>query len=91
MGSYEAGVFDQQARERQKRKAADSVPETVPERKGDARDQAGQAVGVSGRTMDKAAIQGVRHRMRVRLAVTEAPANRDSGESAGNDRIRPGE
>ena len=44
-----------EAKERQKRKPADSVPAIVPEQKGDARDKAGAAVKVSGRSIDKAA------------------------------------
>lgn len=44
--------YDRQAKERQKRKPADSVPENLPEQKGDARDQAAKAAGVSGKTVD---------------------------------------
>ena len=36
------------AKERQIRKPTKSVPEIVPEQKGDARDKAGETVGVSG-------------------------------------------
>jgi hypothetical protein len=46
--------YDQQAKERQKRKPADSVPENLPEQNGDARDHAAKAVGVSGKTVDYA-------------------------------------
>lgn len=46
--------YDDQAKERQKRKPVDSVPENLPEQKGDARDQAGKAVGVSGKSIDHA-------------------------------------
>lgn len=47
--------YEAEAKKRQIRKSTDSVPETFPEQKtGKARDQAGKAVGVSGRTMDKA-------------------------------------
>jgi len=45
-------AYDKQAKERQKRKAADSVQENLPEQKGQARGQAGKALGVSGRTVD---------------------------------------
>jgi len=44
--------YDREAKERQKRKPADSVQENLPEQKGQARDQAAKAVGVSGRTID---------------------------------------
>lgn len=44
--------YDDEARERQKRKPSSSVPENLPEQKADARDLAGKAVGVSGRTID---------------------------------------
>jgi ParB-like chromosome segregation protein Spo0J len=47
------GWYDQQAKERQKRKPK-SVPENLPEQKADARDDAGKAVGVSGKTVDHA-------------------------------------
>lgn len=43
-----------EAKERQKRKPVDSVPAILPEQKGDARDQAGKAVGVSGRYVSDA-------------------------------------
>jgi hypothetical protein len=46
--------YDRQAKERQKRKPVDSVPEKLPEQKGDSRDQAGKDVGVSGKTVDAA-------------------------------------
>src|SRR5262245_48815947 len=46
-------MYDQQAKERQKRKPK-SVPVNLPEQKGDARDLAGKAVGVSGKTVDAA-------------------------------------
>lgn len=42
------------AKERQKRKPADSVPATLPGQNGDARDDAATAYGISGRTVDKA-------------------------------------
>lgn len=45
--------YDKEAKQRQKRKPK-SVPENLPEQKGDARDQAGKAVGVSGRSVDYA-------------------------------------
>ena len=41
--------YDKAAKERQKRKPAGSVPEKLPEQKGDARDAAGKALDVSGR------------------------------------------
>ena len=42
-----------EAKERQKRKPVDSVPENLPEQnKGDARDQLGEAFGISGRTAE---------------------------------------
>jgi len=50
--------YDQQAKERQKARTGNqpgAEVETVPPlEKAKARDQAGQAVGVSGKTMDKA-------------------------------------
>lgn len=45
----------EQAKERRKRKPADFVPAPSPEQKGEARDRAGALVGVSGRTIDRAA------------------------------------
>lgn len=45
-------IYDKQAKERQKRKPAGSVPENLPEQKTDARDAAGKAVGVSGKSVD---------------------------------------
>lgn len=47
-------LYEQQAKERQKRKPADSVPENLPEQKHDARDAAGKAFGVSGKSVDYA-------------------------------------
>jgi hypothetical protein len=44
--------YDQQARERQKRKPKDSVQENLPEQKGQSRDKAAAAVGVSGKSVD---------------------------------------
>lgn len=46
--------FAREAKERQKRKPKDSVPVKVPEQTGDARDKAGEAVGVSGSAVDQA-------------------------------------
>jgi hypothetical protein len=46
--------YDRQAKERQKRKPADSVLENLPGQKGTARDQAAKAAGVSGKTVDHA-------------------------------------
>jgi hypothetical protein len=46
--------YDEKAKERQIRKPADSVVETLPQQNARARDQAGKAVNVSGKTMDKA-------------------------------------
>ena len=47
------GMYDEAAKERQKRKPADSVPENLPEQKRDARDAAGKALGVSGKTKNR--------------------------------------
>lgn len=50
-------LYDRMAKERQKRKPANSVPANLPEQNpalGDARDQAGQAFGVSGKTVEAA-------------------------------------
>lgn len=53
-------IFDRQAKERQKqatgkpRGAKASVPANLPGQTGDARDQAGKALGVSGKTVDAA-------------------------------------
>jgi hypothetical protein len=47
-------MFDNQAKERQKRKPASSVPANLPEQTGDARDKAAAAVGVGGRSVDYA-------------------------------------
>ncbi|MEM6778216.1 MAG: hypothetical protein AAF670_11220 [Planctomycetota bacterium] len=47
-------VFDQQAKERQKRKPAGSVVENLPQQDTKARDAAGKAFGVSGRSVDHA-------------------------------------
>lgn len=46
--------YASEAKERQKRKPQ-SVPQKVAEQKGDARDLAGDAVGVSGKTVEQAA------------------------------------
>lgn len=46
--------YDRRAKERQKRKPADSVPVKLPEQKTDARDAAGKALGVSGSLVDRA-------------------------------------
>jgi len=46
--------YDQRAKERQIRKPTDSVVEIFPPQKGKSRDQAGKAVGISGRTVDAA-------------------------------------
>lgn len=43
-------IYDQAAKERQKRKPADSVVENLPQQK--ARDAAGKQVGISGKTVD---------------------------------------
>lgn len=54
VGAKLRDIFDQQAKERQKRKP-NSVPENLPEQnKGDSRDKAGAAVAVSGRSVDHA-------------------------------------
>lgn len=47
------GEFEKQAAERRKRKPK-SVPANLPEQKGDARDQAATALGVSGKSVDMA-------------------------------------
>lgn len=52
-------IYEEQAKERQnatlKQNASDTVQENLPERKkGQARDQAGKAFGVSGRSVDHA-------------------------------------
>lgn len=47
-------IYDKQAKERQIRKPSDSVPENLPEQKNDARDAAGKAFGVSGKSVDLA-------------------------------------
>ena len=44
------GMYDEAAKERQKRKPADSVVENLPPQK--ARDAAGKALGVSGKSVD---------------------------------------
>ncbi len=46
--------YDRQAKERQKRKPASTVPANLPEQKGDARDQVAKLVGVSGKSIDYA-------------------------------------
>jgi len=49
-------IYDEQARQRQVRKPSDSVPANLPAQvnKADARDAAGKAVGVSGKSVDYA-------------------------------------
>lgn len=42
-------MLEAKAKERQLRRSADSVPEILPEQKGDSRDQAAALVGISGR------------------------------------------
>ena len=54
VGAKVRDYYDKLAKERQKRKPADSVPVTLPEQKSDARDAAGKAVGVSGSLVDRA-------------------------------------
>lgn len=54
VGGRARDLYDKQAKERKKRKGADSVPVSVPEQKGDARDKAGKAVGVGGSLIDRA-------------------------------------
>jgi hypothetical protein len=53
VGARARALFDEEARRRKVRKAK-SLPENSPGQKGDARDQAGGIVGVSGRTVDAA-------------------------------------
>ena len=48
-------LYDQQAKERQKRKPANSVVENFPQQNSKARDAVGKAVGVSGKSIDHAA------------------------------------
>jgi hypothetical protein len=52
VGARARNIYDRQAKERQKRKPSVSVPVNLPEQKGDARDQAAKAVGVSGKSID---------------------------------------
>ena len=47
-------IESERAKQRQIRKSADSVPEDLPGQKGDARDQVGRILNVSGKTVDKA-------------------------------------
>lgn len=47
-------IYDQRAKERQIRKPSDSVQENLPEQKQQARDAAGKAFGVSGKSVDHA-------------------------------------
>lgn len=54
IGARARKMYDKMAKERQKRKPANSVPVTLPEQKSDARDQVGKLVGVSGKYIDKA-------------------------------------
>lgn len=46
--------YAKEAKERQARKPKDSVPVNLPEQTGDARDKAGESVGVSGKSVDSA-------------------------------------
>jgi hypothetical protein len=55
VGARARAFFDEQARQRRLRKASADL-ETLPGQSGDARDHAGSAVGVSGRTIDAATI-----------------------------------
>ena len=49
VGARAREIYDKRAKERQKRKPANSVPESLPEqKKTDARDEIGRVVGVSG-------------------------------------------
>ena len=49
------GAYDKQAKERQRGgRGGKLLPVSLPEAKGDSRDQAAKAVGVSGRTVDYA-------------------------------------
>ena len=54
VGGRAKALYEKQAKERQKRKP-ESVPVNCPEQKskGDARDKAGEAVGVSGKQIDR--------------------------------------
>lgn len=59
VGAKAREIYDRQAKDRQRKaggnRTGTALPETLPEAlKGDARDIAGKAVGVSGRTVGKA-------------------------------------
>ena len=54
VGARARDYYDEQAKDRQKRKPTNSVPVNLPEQiKGDARDHAARAVGVSGKSIGK--------------------------------------
>lgn len=55
VGGRAKSVYEKQAKERKVRKSSDFVPVNCPEQKGDARDKAGEAAGVSGKSVDRAA------------------------------------
>jgi ParB-like chromosome segregation protein Spo0J len=55
VGGRAKGVYEKQAKDRQLRKPSDSVKDNCPEQKGQARDKAGEAAGVSGKSVDRAA------------------------------------
>jgi hypothetical protein len=64
-------LFDQRAKDRQKRKPK-SVPVILPEqKKGDSRDQAGAAVGVSGSLIDRARTGREKGKSRDKLALCQ--------------------
>lgn len=78
VGARARAYFDREARSRKARRAS-SVPENFPGERGDARDQAGAVVGVSGKTIDAATVvlrKGVDEVIRAcddgRLAVSRA-------------------
>ena len=60
VGARVRKIYDKQAKERQKEHGSTApgkrktLPESLPEVKGDARDQAGKVVGVSGKSIDYA-------------------------------------
>ena len=54
VGARARDYYDKQAKERRKRKPANFVPANLPERKTDARDAVGKAVGASGKSIDLA-------------------------------------
>ena len=69
--------YDKQAKERQKRKPVDSVVENLPQQTHErARDAAGKALGVSGRSVDERVSNGPSNRFDVLLLVLATGSNR---------------